>query len=106
MKKFGKMAVVSTLALVIASTCSAAPMAMGFQSGTAYEAAAEAYAQNIENLVNTTGNAYENVTEAYPTSAINNPNAPSQYIDTTVKLGNSYLSNIFSFTNSFLRNFR
>jgi|GEM_PF-2631121 len=106
MKKFGKMAFVSSLALAIVTTCTAAPMAMGFTNESSYETAAEKYAQSIETLVETTGDSYENVTEAYPDSAINNPSAPSQYLETVVKLGNNYLSNTMSFTNSFLKYLR
>lgn len=80
MKKLGKMAVVSTLALTIATTWFAAPLAMSLSSGSAYEKAAEEYAQNIENMTEDTGDAYEKLTEAYPKTAINNPNAPSEYL--------------------------
>ncbi|PKM73115.1 MAG: hypothetical protein CVU91_05990 [Firmicutes bacterium HGW-Firmicutes-16] len=106
MKKFGKMAFVSSLALAVVTTCTAAPMAMGLTGGSSYETAAEKYAQSIEALVETTGDAYENVTEAYPDSAINNPNAPSQYLATVVKLGNNYFAKTMSLTNNFLKGMR
>jgi hypothetical protein len=106
MKKFGKMALVSSLALAIVTTCSAAPMAMGLTSESSYETAAENYAQSIETLVETTGDAYENVTEEYPDSTINNPSAPSQYLGSAVKLGNNYLAKTMSLTNNFLKYLR
>ena len=102
MKKIGKTAFVSTLALAVVMSCTAASMAME----SPYETAAEDYARSIETLVETTGNAYENVTEAYPTSAINNPSAPAEYIKTAVSLGNKYMAGIFSNTSSFLGRLR
>ncbi len=103
MKRIGKMAFVSSLALAVVISCTAAPMAMGRTSGSAYEKAAKEYAQNIENLAEATGDAYEDVTESYPDNAINNPKAPYQYLETVVKLGNNYLSKTSGFTSSFLK---
>ena len=106
MKKIGKSALVTSLALAIVTTCTAAPMAMGFTSGSNYEKIAEDYAQSIETMTESTGNSYEDLTEAYPDTAINNPSAPSQYLSSVTKLGNDYLSNHSGFTSKFLRNFR
>lgn len=102
MKKTGKTALVSTLALAIVISCSAASMAMG----NPYETAAEDYAQSIETLVESTGSSYESLTEAYPKSAINNPSAPSEYLKTALDLGNKYLAGVFSRTSSFLARLR
>ncbi len=102
MKKIGKTAFVSTLALAVVISCSAASMAME----NPYEKAAEDYAQSIETLVENTGDSYEKLTEAYPDSAINNPNAPAEYVKAAVDLGNKYLSGIFSRTSSFTKSFR
>ena len=106
MKKLGKLALVSTLALTIATTCSAAPLAMSLSSGSSYEKAAEQYADSIESLADTTGNSYENLTEAYPNTAINNPSAPSQYLSSATKLGNDFLSKHSSLTSGFLKKVR
>lgn len=102
MNKVKKMLLVSALALSVVSTCSATPMAMGLRCGNSYEKAAEQYARSIEDLVERTGDAYEDVTESYPDNAKNNPNAPAEYLQTVVKLGNNYLSNLFGLTKSFL----
>lgn len=100
MKKIGKTAFVSTLALAVVISCSAASMAME----SPYETSAEDYAQSIETLVESTGNSYESLTNSYPNSAINNPSAPTEYVKSAIDLGNKYLSGIFSRTNSFLGN--
>lgn len=102
MKKTGKTALVSALALTVAISCSAAAMALE----NPYEKAAEDYAQSIENLVETTGDKYEKITEAYPDSAINNPSAPVEYVKTSVKLGCDYMSKLSGLTNGFLNRIR
>ncbi|MGI5984283.1 MAG: hypothetical protein GXY01_09555 [Clostridiales bacterium] len=101
-KKIGKIIAVSTLALAITSTCTAAPMALGFGSKLAAKSAAKDYAQNIEDLVEATGDAYEENAESYPDNAKNNPNAPFEYVDTSVELGNNFLSGIFGLTRNYV----
>ena len=76
--KIGKIVAVSALALAITSTCTAAPLAMGFTTNQ--------HGKSIENFFEAKGNAYEDVTEAYPDSAVNNPNGPSEYLNTCIKL--------------------
>ena len=101
-KKIGKIIAVSTLALAITTACAPAPMALGFGGNTSFKSAAKEYAQNIEALVEATGDAYEQNTEAYPDDAVNNPDAPYEYVDTSVELGNSFLSGIFSLTKNYI----
>lgn len=102
MSKLKKAVLVSTLALTIVAACTAGPMAVGFRGGNAFEIAAEEYADNIEKLVEETGKAYEDATEAYPDNAKNNPNAPAEYVQTAVQLGNNYLSKLSGLTKGFL----
>lgn len=90
-KKIGKIVTVSALALAITSAATAGPMAMGFSS----KYAAKDYAKSIEALAETTGDAYEANAESYPDNAVNNPDAPKEYVDTCVKLGNNFLSGLF-----------
>lgn len=102
MSRMKKAILVSTLALTIVATCTVGSMAVGFRGGDSFEIAAEEYADSIESLVEETGKAYEDVTEAYPDNAQNNPNAPAEYIQTVVQLGNNYLSKLSGLTRSFL----
>jgi len=125
MKTFKKVAIVSALALTMITTTALPSMAFsigrtpyekvaeefassieifGNQTGNAYENAAEEYADSIESLVDQTGNAYENATESYPENAVENPEAPAEYVDTATDLGDNHLKEIFSLTSGFLEN--
>lgn len=101
-KKFGKSIVVGALALSIISACTAGPMALGFSGKQSIKSAAKEYANSIEALVEATGDSYENNAESYPDNAVGNPDAPAEYVETSIDLGNGFLSGVFSLTRSFL----
>ena len=101
-KKFGKSIVVGALALSIISACTAGPMALGLSSKQSIKSAAKEYANSIEALVEATGDAYEENAESYPDNAIGNPNAPFEYVDTSIELGSNFLSGVFGLTKSFI----
>ena len=90
MKNLGKLALVSTLALTIVTTCSAAPMAMGLTSGTS----AKTYANSIEALGEGASDAYELNAETYPIYAQNNANAPSQFLSNVKNITGGLFSGI------------
>ncbi len=102
MNKLKKAILVSSLALTVVSASTVGSMAVDFRGGNSFEIAAEEYADNVEMLVEETGKAYEESTEAYPDNAKNNPNAPTEYIQTAVKLGGNYLSKLSGLTKGFL----
>jgi hypothetical protein len=95
--KIKKFAAVFMLALTVITACTAAPMAAYAHNSYSYEDAAEAYADDIEALVENTGDAYEKLTESYP----ENPN-PSAYVQTAVDYGKSFLSSLGKLTGGFL----
>ncbi|NCC87167.1 MAG: hypothetical protein EOM05_04795 [Clostridia bacterium] len=102
MKTFKKVAMVSALALTMITTTALPSMALSI-GGISYEKAAKNYASSIEALVDQTGNSYEDATESYPENANENPDAPTEYVETTTGLGDNYLEEIFSLTSGFTK---